>query len=85
MIDQPAPQSHTWRHEIGDHVTIAIDPTGEEFEIKSRGIDLFGWEFYGLQDYYHGTPFTFNLGYNCLRAVQQPPENIRRDLINDWR
>ena len=78
-------QGIIWQHEINDHVTIAIDKTGNEYEIGGRFIDVDGGQCYQLQSQWRGTPFTFNLGANCLKAVLAPQKNIRHDLIKDWR
>jgi len=84
-MNAPADLQHKWRHEIGDFVTIAIEKTGTQYEIKDRGIDLYGDEYYTVEGYHLGVAFNFNIGYNCLRAVKKPSDNIRRDLITEWR
>jgi hypothetical protein len=78
---KPVSKKPTYHYEIGDMVK--LKNTKEILPIVDRFISYYGTDCYWLEGENNGTKYRFYLEWFCLELVEEPEENLRKELSSE--
>ena len=70
-----------YRYEVGDEVRLVN--TKETLPIVDRFFDYNGIDCYWLEGENNGTKYRFYLEWFCMELVEEPEENLRKELSSE--